>query len=215
MATIIGTGVKHLVEVTVDLDDDRGERTSKITATDNHPFWVPDLRRWVPAGDLAVGQWLRTSAGTWVQITATRAWTERATVHNLTVADIHTYHVSTGDAFVLVHNDVDPYEVGTYDDLKRRSKSGDKLDIHHLPQKHPAGQVIPGYDPKTGPAIAVPEDEHQRIPTRRGTYTGTGPDLVQGDLDDLMTHTNAPPSAVEAMKAKIESQFPGQGLCGS
>jgi len=52
-----------------------------------------------------------------------------------------------------------------------------------------------------------------RSPTRRGTYTGTGPDLVQGDLDDLATHTNAPASALEDMKKQINTQFPGQGLC--
>lgn len=39
------------------------------------------------------GTWLHTSAGTWIQITAVREWTQSVTVHNLTVKDIHTYHV--------------------------------------------------------------------------------------------------------------------------
>jgi hypothetical protein len=39
-------------------------------ATAHHPFWVPQLHRWVDATDLQSGQWLQTSAGTWVQITA-------------------------------------------------------------------------------------------------------------------------------------------------
>jgi hypothetical protein len=34
---------------------------------------------------------LQTSAGTWVQVTAVRAWTTHATVHNFTLNTIHTY----------------------------------------------------------------------------------------------------------------------------
>lgn len=50
------------------------------------------------------GTWLQTSAGTWVQVTAIQAWTQTATVHNLTVQGIHTYHVGVGDEDILVHN---------------------------------------------------------------------------------------------------------------
>ena len=35
---------------------------------------------------------------------------------------------------------VKPWEVGDYRDLARRSIRGDDLDIHHVPQKHPARQ---------------------------------------------------------------------------
>ncbi|MFE4173619.1 hypothetical protein ACFRR7_16455 [Streptomyces sp. NPDC056909] len=56
------------------------------------------------ATDLHPGQWLRTSAGTYVQITAITRWTQQSTVHNLTVANIHTYYVLAGDTPVLVHN---------------------------------------------------------------------------------------------------------------
>jgi hypothetical protein len=51
-------------------------------------------------------------------------------------------------------------EVSTANDLKSRSEPGDGLDIHHAPQAHAAEQVIPGYDRKTGPAVAVTEAEH-------------------------------------------------------
>lgn len=53
---------------------------------------------------LQPGQWLRTSAGTWVQVTAVSRWTQQAGVHNLTIDDIHTYYVVAGSAPVLVHN---------------------------------------------------------------------------------------------------------------
>jgi hypothetical protein len=104
-ALIAGQGAKHLIRVTVDTDGARGEATGAITATDNHPFWVPSIGVWVDAGRLQPGMWLQTSAGTHVQITAVKRWTARQRVHNLTVDELHTYHVVAGDQAVLVHND--------------------------------------------------------------------------------------------------------------
>ncbi|WP_282703867.1 RHS repeat-associated core domain-containing protein [Streptomyces sp. CC219B] len=103
-AQIIGKGAKNLVEITLDTDGDKGDETAKATATDGHPFWAPELGEWVKATDLNSGDWLETGAGTRVQITAVERWTQQATVHNLTVADIHTYYVVTGSASALVHN---------------------------------------------------------------------------------------------------------------
>ncbi|MFE0590379.1 ricin-type beta-trefoil lectin domain protein [Micromonospora echinospora] len=116
-ATIKGDGVKRLVKVTIDTDGERGSDTAEITATDGHPFWVPELGQWVDATDLQSGQWLRTSAGTHVQITAIARWaTPRATVHNLTVANVHTYYVVASASPVLVHNSSCPTEYfNTYD----------------------------------------------------------------------------------------------------
>ncbi|MGK5497899.1 RHS repeat-associated core domain-containing protein [Streptomyces sp. URMC 125] len=103
-ALIEGTGEKHLIDLTVDTDGPAGTATGELTATDGHPFWVPSLHRWVDAADLRPGQWLRTSSGTWVQITGVSARTQRTTVHNLTVDDLHTYYVFAGNAPVLAHN---------------------------------------------------------------------------------------------------------------
>ncbi|MFE2877400.1 ricin-type beta-trefoil lectin domain protein [Streptomyces roseus] len=99
-ATILGEGSKDLVEITVAAGGD----SDVITATDKHPFWVVDLAKWVDATDLQPGQWLQTSAGTHVQITTIKRHTAQATVHNLTVADLHTYYVLAGATAVLVHN---------------------------------------------------------------------------------------------------------------
>ncbi|QYX77975.1 polymorphic toxin-type HINT domain-containing protein [Streptomyces akebiae] len=104
-AEIEGTGTKHLVRVTVDLDGERGTRTASVTATDGHPFWVPELDEWLDATDLAAGDRLSTDAGTEVRITEVARWTTpRTTVHNLTVSDLHTYYVVAGGTPVLVHN---------------------------------------------------------------------------------------------------------------
>ncbi|GGK77709.1 polymorphic toxin-type HINT domain-containing protein [Mangrovihabitans endophyticus] len=102
---IPGFGRKDLVDVTVDTDGPGGAATGTLTATANHPFWVPDLRSWVDAGDLIPGQWLRTSSGTWVRVTAVHHRVQRTGVYNFTVDTRHTYYVLAGGAALLVHND--------------------------------------------------------------------------------------------------------------
>ncbi|GGY90679.1 hypothetical protein CP967_26860 [Streptomyces nitrosporeus] len=104
-AEITGNGLKHLVKVTIDTDGDKGDKTASVTATDGHPFWVEELGDWIDATDLKAGEWLRTSAKTYVQVSAVDRWTAAGeTVHNLTVSDLHTYYVVTEGISVLVHN---------------------------------------------------------------------------------------------------------------
>ncbi|MBV7648892.1 HINT domain-containing protein [Streptomyces albidoflavus] len=63
------------------------------------------MNEWLDATDLDKGNWLQTSAGTRVQITAVeRATVLDATVHNLTVAGVHTYYVVADFVPILVHN---------------------------------------------------------------------------------------------------------------
>ncbi|MGW5392817.1 polymorphic toxin-type HINT domain-containing protein [Streptomyces koyangensis] len=69
-----------------------------------YPFRVLELNTWLGAGQLRPGQWPHASAGNRVQITAVSTTTQRATVHSLTVADVHTYYVLAGATPVLVHN---------------------------------------------------------------------------------------------------------------
>ncbi|GAA3730846.1 Flp pilus assembly pilin Flp [Spinactinospora alkalitolerans] len=108
---LIGSGgEKTLVQLTI--TDDSGH-TDTVTATDAHPFWAPQYRAWIEAADLQPGTWLQTSAGTWVQIQATRTWTvQDQQVHNLTIADLHTYHVTAGKTDLLVHNSGGPLKPG-------------------------------------------------------------------------------------------------------
>ncbi|WP_239090086.1 polymorphic toxin-type HINT domain-containing protein, partial [Sphaerimonospora thailandensis] len=102
---ITGDGDKHLVGVTVDTDGDKGTATGQLVATDGHPFWVENARAWLKADQLQPGMWLRTSAGTHVQVTAIKTWTKSdQRVHNLTIADTHTYYVLASATPVLVHN---------------------------------------------------------------------------------------------------------------
>lgn len=80
--TITGTGEKDLVTIAVMSDDGSA---GEVTATAGHPFWVADKSEWVEAGELQSGQWLRTSNGTWVQITAIEHDHREQAVYNLTV----------------------------------------------------------------------------------------------------------------------------------
>ncbi len=101
---ITGNGLKHLTTLTVDTDGEAGDAIGTVTATAGHPVWTQDLKAWTKAGEVKPGALLRTSAGTWVRVTATQQWTASAQVFNLTVRDLHTYYVRAGGASVLVHN---------------------------------------------------------------------------------------------------------------
>ncbi|MHC3427317.1 RHS repeat-associated core domain-containing protein [Streptomyces sp. DT18] len=106
-AEIKGTGLKLLVDITVDTDGDKGDETATITATNGHPFWVPSLHKWLNAEDLTPGTDLTTDTGSQVRIEETKQYTVLTTagVYNLTVSDTHTYYVLAGSTAVLVHND--------------------------------------------------------------------------------------------------------------
>ncbi|MEV6636335.1 LamG-like jellyroll fold domain-containing protein [Actinoplanes sp. NPDC051470] len=98
---ITGTGEKHLVDITVDT----GDGPHVITATDEHPFWVTDLRTWVLPTNLRPGYRFETADHRQATVHSTRPRTEWTTVYNLTVDGLHTFYVAAGDAAVLVHND--------------------------------------------------------------------------------------------------------------
>jgi hypothetical protein len=92
--TIVGRGDKVLVELKVD--------GSTIVATDGHPFHTG--QGWTTADRLRPGDKLSTKDGAAVMVTASREWTERAQVRNLTVDGLHTFYVLVGTTPVLVHN---------------------------------------------------------------------------------------------------------------
>ncbi|MQM25018.1 RHS repeat-associated core domain-containing protein [Glycomyces albidus] len=112
---IEGTGARILVDISVDTDGD-GTADDTVTATDGHPIWTADEAdlatgepgtlpgSWSDAIDLKAGQFLRTSAGTWTQITAIEVHAAHTTVYNLTVAEDHTFSVGVADTDFLTHN---------------------------------------------------------------------------------------------------------------
>lgn len=182
LATIVGEGVKNLVEITTDNDGPSGDATGTIIATDNHPFWVPALAQWRNATDLSRGQWLRTAASTLVQITTIRRWTQTAKVHNLSVTDIHTYYVITGNTPVLVHNCGGPVRL-----------SDKTIDTHIIP-RHGPGTPAAGtkfhddLDPDSFGPLANEAVSGSPVPSRVDRVTGNhahdhdfGPGRVVGE----------------------------------
>ncbi|WP_418958856.1 polymorphic toxin-type HINT domain-containing protein [Streptomyces tritici] len=75
-----------------------------VTATDTHPFWLVDERRWADAGDIETGDLLRVPSGATLTVAKVDRFTQRQTTHDLSVAGIHTYYVLAGTTPVLVHN---------------------------------------------------------------------------------------------------------------
>ncbi|MEU7801881.1 polymorphic toxin-type HINT domain-containing protein [Micromonospora arborensis] len=103
-ATISSAGTKRLIVLAIDDDNNTDTDPETITATPGHPFWVPSLRQWLPAESLTAGSTVLTRGGVQVTVTATLTRVAVTSVHNLTVADLHTYYVLAGRTPVLVHN---------------------------------------------------------------------------------------------------------------
>ncbi|OAR25051.1 hypothetical protein A8W25_28725 [Streptomyces sp. ERV7] len=125
VATISTEGDKDFTELTLRV----GETSSHIVATDTHPFWVPEIKRWVQAGDLKPGQLLRTSSGAYIQISAIKHVTHKQRTNDLTIGDIHAYYVLAGTTSVLVHNcSISPHE------LERTEQLGGARDREQVDQ---------------------------------------------------------------------------------
>ncbi|WP_440103659.1 polymorphic toxin-type HINT domain-containing protein [Streptosporangium sp. H16] len=145
IALITGEDDKNLVQITVDTDGKKGDQTDLVIATEIHPFWAPALRKWVDAKNLKPGMGLRTSAGTRVQVIAIKKWTAYQRVHNLTIADIHTYYVLAGAKPVLVHNSNCDFKIGVADEKYDKHVLG--LDDFGNPTRRPD---MPEYDTDGG-----------------------------------------------------------------
>ncbi|WP_369383250.1 polymorphic toxin-type HINT domain-containing protein [Streptomyces sp. cg36] len=109
-----GESGAHKVDATIVTPDDTDFTTltvtsnaassSRITATDHHPFWAPSTHTWINAGDLKPGMTVRSSKGDQLQVTGVKHFTKLQSAYNLTVRNLHTYYVLAGTTPVLVHN---------------------------------------------------------------------------------------------------------------
>ncbi|MEO3809909.1 polymorphic toxin-type HINT domain-containing protein [Sphaerisporangium sp. B11E5] len=185
---IAGEGLKRLVEITIEVDGDHRGTRQTVIATDGHPFWLPELRKWLNAGELKPGMWLQTSAGTWVRIDAVEKTTTHRRVFNLTVDDLHTYFVSAGGSDLLVHNigpddrrsnpddvcSVGPYaeewipardkgRQWTQDEVDQNNRNGDHFGCHTCGTRDPGtprGTWVKDHQP---PSEWVPDGTPQRL----------------------------------------------------
>lgn len=105
-----------------------------VKTTAEHPFYLPAQERFVPAGELEVGDQLVSSQGVLVPIESISNLNEITTVYNLRVADHHTYFV--GGALwgwdVWVHN---AYQINTRFRNGSKLMRGDEGDLWYLPAR--------------------------------------------------------------------------------
>lgn len=197
-----GKTVKKKVVATITTADDKdfttlttatkGGGKSTITATDTHPFWVPELKKWVDAGILRPGQYLRTSTGTHVQIVAVAHYTKRQQTYDLTIDGVHTYYVLAGETPVLVHNS------NCSIDVDFASQSGAKIDPSDKRGEYSmAGRALQKHAGRNGNPNGWPTPSGRQNP---GAWNATGQDM----LDEILTH----PGAVETRgRGRIGGQW--------
>ncbi|MEU0560775.1 polymorphic toxin-type HINT domain-containing protein [Dactylosporangium sp. NPDC006015] len=89
-----------LVDVIIAVDD--GIET--MSTTQRHPFWSETRGTWVDAADLLPGERVHTLDGKVAVVLGITLLNATRIMHDLTVADVHTYYVVAGEASVLVHN---------------------------------------------------------------------------------------------------------------
>ncbi|MGW4652026.1 DNRLRE domain-containing protein [Kitasatospora sp. NPDC004289] len=98
---IVGYGTKHLIDITLE----GGQGLAPLEATAGHPFWVVGTG-WTDAQALRPGDRLLSSEGVTEQVSAVQDRGDVADelVFNLSVGDVHTFSVGSGDGFWVVHN---------------------------------------------------------------------------------------------------------------
>ncbi|MFJ6849650.1 polymorphic toxin-type HINT domain-containing protein [Streptomyces sp. NPDC091271] len=157
-----------------------------VTATDTHPFWSVDRRRWLDAGDIRPGNDLRTPNGTTLTVASVSRYTQRRTTHDLTVSSIHTYYVLAGDTPVLVHNNNCGFRPGVADE---------KYDKH-----------VMGLDDAGNPT---------RTPDMPEYDTPDGFDRYVADAERLMDPASLPAGAREAVRSDgVVIRLDAQGRIG-
>ncbi|WP_257895374.1 Hint domain-containing protein [Streptomyces anulatus] len=152
--TFTTEGDKNFTRITVTT----GQGPATITATGNHPFWLPQDQQWKDAEALRTGDELRTPNGSGATVTEVRDQQGRQRTHDLTVNDLHTYYALAGSTPVLVHNcNADPQSApggknGAAVSIKqvkaalgRAGMSVSRYDIVHVPEIRTAGGGLPAY----------------------------------------------------------------------
>ncbi|MBB6570711.1 hypothetical protein HPO96_26755 [Kribbella sandramycini] len=104
--TISGYGAKDLVDLELAVTGKDGKQSvATLTATDGHPFYLPETQRWADASELVVGDRLGSlDRSRPVAVTRARVYESVVRVFNLSVNEAHTYYVVAGRMPLLVHN---------------------------------------------------------------------------------------------------------------
>ncbi len=182
---------RDLTDLTITTDD--GKQTTLHT-TNRHPFWSLSAQGWMLAGDLRVGDRLRTAGSSVATVTGVVRYGGDKNMQDLTIADYHTYYVLAGDTPVLVHNTGGPSgpaagAAGTQmliNDLQARgymirgteismtAANGVNVRFDVVAEKN---GVLSVYDAKNGPSAGFTKNQGARggyaaVETHGGTFYG-------------------------------------------
>ncbi|MFF3845016.1 LamG-like jellyroll fold domain-containing protein [Streptomyces sp. NPDC002328] len=100
-AVIVTKTDRNYVDVVVATKS--GKKT--IQTTKHHQFYEVSRNTWTQAGDLKAGQTLQNADGAATRIVEVKSYTAQRVTYDLSVEELHAYHVTAGDSSVLVHND--------------------------------------------------------------------------------------------------------------
>ncbi len=124
IALITGKGDKNLVKIYVDTDGPDGDKTGVVIATDHHPFWSADQAHWFTADQLTSSMRLRTPDGGTLDVLTIQEYRRQdQRVYNLTIQNLHTYHVAFGSTDILVHNAIPSWRCITFTGAERQEFS--------------------------------------------------------------------------------------------
>ncbi len=173
-----------LVDVEVEGAD--GVR-SVVHTTSRHLWWSVGRGGWVEAADLVAGDRLWSADGERVVVVDTRWVGGSDWMYDLTVDDVHTFHVLAGDTPVLVHNNNadDCLNPGATEAAQRGPKPWPEGPHNQTIQRRISELEADGMTHTAGGSL--PEEV---IPTPGGCKTCRRPDITMTGPDGTMYREN-------------------------
>ena len=170
-----------------------------VTTTGGHEFWNVTDNAWQETQHIDAGDLLLTADGAMVEA-GTLLWgtAHVAPAFDLTIDEIHTYHVTAGDESVLVHNNNCDFAV--QDELRELQETRVAREVR--PETHGPAESIAGIPDGNGGVLF--SDARHNITNGNGPGFGVRQDLfdtldAQVDLDDGVFSVPDPDSYFEAL----------------
>ncbi|HZM74530.1 MAG TPA: RICIN domain-containing protein [Candidatus Limnocylindrales bacterium] len=189
----------------IDILNEATEQTTTLETTWHHPFWDATVDHWTDAADLNPGTRLRDDEGKETQlVVAVRTFAGLRQMHDLTIADIHTYYVMAGNTPVLVHNSGGDDGIIGIDDLTQDQLSNYNRYVKKLPAAAEGTVITRGANGAVQFETKVPG----RVPGSYALYTKTVG--VDGTTIGYNKTTVVPDGSVAHVKDKFN---PPGGTC--
>ena len=178
-------------------------RRGVIRTTSHHSFWDDTRKKWTTAGELRVGNKLRTTTDHVVRVAGLRGSTGSRHMLDLTVANFHTYYVLAGTTPVLVHN------TGPNCGIPVGGRRGDRLggeDFHG--SSYSLDEIVEFVNGHTGggnPVMGRPSTTEVETTLRQA-----GPRQLEGQSSSKFDHNGVRVIVNWNMPWKSTSYYPGR-----